>query len=70
MSELSQQERNRLIVAHFWEEFWTKGNPDVVDEVCSDSFTTFYPMHGQLIGKAAAKLMLAKFKLVGYNGRI
>lgn len=64
MDVLPLQERNRQIVAHFFEEFWTKGNTGVVDEVCSDDFVVFYPMNGRTVGKAAAQQSLAKIKLV------
>lgn len=64
MRDLTQQECNRLLVARYWEEFWSKGNADIVDEACADNFSQFYPMHGRLNGKAEVKLMLATFKKV------
>ncbi|KAI5463911.1 hypothetical protein BGZ63DRAFT_382539 [Mariannaea sp. PMI_226] len=62
MSAPTLQEKNRRIVARYWEEFWTKGNTEVVDELCSDEFTVFYPMHGRSEGKEAAKQSLINFK--------
>lgn len=64
MDTESVRERNRKTVAHYYEEFWTKGNADVVDEVCADDFVIYYPLHGRRVGKEAAKKMLAEFKLV------
>ena len=64
MSDLSGSNRNRQVVAQYWEKFWTNGNIQAVDEYCSDDFTVFYPMHGQSVGKAAAKQMLVNFKEV------
>lgn len=64
MSEPSTNELNRRVVARYWEEFWTKGNVNVVDEVCADDYTVFYPLHGQVTGKIAAKRMLIDFKKV------
>ncbi|KAL1869028.1 hypothetical protein Plec18167_008031, partial [Paecilomyces lecythidis] len=55
----SIRERNRQVVARYWNEFWTNQNPDIVDEVCSDEFTAFYPMHGRSVGKTAVKQVLA-----------
>jgi ketosteroid isomerase-like protein len=64
METPSLRERNRQVVAHYFEEFWTKGNADVVDEVCSDDFVIYYPLHGRRVGKEAAKKMFAEFKVV------
>lgn len=51
-------------MAHYFEEFWTKGNADVVDEVCSDDTVIYYPLHGRRVGKEAAKKMFTEFKVV------
>lgn len=64
MGCLTLQETNRQIVAHYWEEYWTKGNPEIVDELCSDYVTVFYPLHGQKVGKAAVKESLISFQRV------
>lgn len=50
------------IVARYWEQFWTNSNLSVVDELCSDDFVQFYPMHGRLVGRAAVKDMMIGFK--------
>ncbi|KAH8820700.1 hypothetical protein F5884DRAFT_660778 [Xylogone sp. PMI_703] len=63
MDAKSLRERNRQIVAYYYEEFWTKGNSSVVDEVCSDDFVIYYPLHGRYVGKEAAKKMHSEFKL-------
>ena len=64
MDGLSQQERNRRIVARYWQEFWTTANPEIVDELCSQDVVNFYPMHGRLDGRTAVKDMLRSFKMV------
>jgi hypothetical protein len=64
MSDLSIRELNRRVVARYWEEFWTKGNVDIVDELCWEDYTLFYPLHGQIIGRGAVKNMLQDFKKV------
>jgi hypothetical protein len=69
MGSLTVQETNRQIVARYWEEFWTKGNTAIVDELCSDNVTVFYPLHGQKIGKEAVKQSLISFKLVSVINR-
>uniref|UniRef100_A0A8H7K339 SnoaL-like domain-containing protein n=1 Tax=Bionectria ochroleuca TaxID=29856 RepID=A0A8H7K339_BIOOC len=58
----TQRERNRQIVTRYWEEFWTKGNTDIVDELCADDYVVFYPLHGRMVGKEAVKQMLISFK--------
>ncbi|KAH0494610.1 hypothetical protein TgHK011_001226 [Trichoderma gracile] len=63
MNALSVPELNRRVVTRYFQEFWTNGNADIVDELCADKITVFYPMHGRSVGKAAVKEVLAKFKL-------
>lgn len=58
------QEKNKAVVQRYFEEYWGKGNVDVVDEVCADNFVIDYPMHGPRRGKAAAKNMLLEFREV------
>jgi hypothetical protein len=58
------EDRNKEIVARYSSEFWSKGNVDIVDELCSDDFLSNYPMHGPRRGKEAAKRMHAEFKEV------
>ena len=61
---MSLQEKNKAIIAKYFDEYWGKLNPDIVDELCSDDFQQFYPMHGPKEGKEAAKQMLTDFKAV------
>lgn len=49
------QEKNKAVVQKYFEEYWGKGNVDIVDEVCADNFVIDYPMHGPRRGKEAAK---------------
>jgi hypothetical protein len=67
MVGLSIPEQNRRIVARYFEEFWTKGNLNVIDEVCADNFILYYPLHGRHIGREAVKKMFTDFKLVSLN---
>ena len=61
----SNEERNKAVIARYFEEYWGKLNPDIVDEVCADDFFQFYPMHANpKRGKAAAKQAMADFKAV------
>ncbi|KAM0262788.1 hypothetical protein ACHAQJ_001582 [Trichoderma viride] len=62
MEGLSVPELNRQVVTRYFQEFWTNGNIDVVDELCDDNVTIFYPLHGRMVGKAAAKDVIARFK--------
>lgn len=63
-SEQTLQEKNKRVVAKYSEEFWGKGNLDVVDELCADDMLSDYPMHGPRQGKEAVKKMLAEFREV------
>lgn len=58
------QEKNKMVVQKYFEDYWGKGNVDVVDEVCADNFVIDYPMHGPRRGKEAAKKMLLEFREV------
>lgn len=58
------QEKNKAVVQKYFEEYWGKGNVDIVDEVCADNFVIDYPMHGPRRGKEAAKKMLLEFREV------
>jgi len=62
--EQTEQEKNKQIVARYSEEFWGKGNLEIVDELCADDILSNYPMHGPRRGKQAVKQMLAEFKAV------
>lgn len=57
-------ELNRQVVTRYFQEFWTNGNANIVDELCDDTVTIFYPMHGRMVGKTAAKEVIARFKQV------
>lgn len=63
----STLDRNKEIVSRFSNEFWGKGNADIVDELCSDDFVSHYPMHGRREGKAEVKKMLLEFKEVRHD---
>ncbi|KAL9489786.1 hypothetical protein ACSS6W_002063 [Trichoderma asperelloides] len=58
----SVPELNRQVVTRYFQEFWTNGNANIVDELCDDNVTIFYPMHGRMVGKTAAKEVIARFK--------
>ncbi|KAL6904293.1 hypothetical protein GGI43DRAFT_400084 [Trichoderma evansii] len=55
------EQRNKAIVAKYFEEYWVKGNVSIVDELCSDDFVMSYPNHGPRHGKEGAKMMLTEF---------
>ncbi|KAM0522389.1 hypothetical protein ACHAPE_001978 [Trichoderma viride] len=55
------EQRNKAVVARYFEEYWVKGNVSVVDELCSDDFIMSYPNHGPRHGKEGAKKMLTEF---------
>ncbi|KAH7129199.1 hypothetical protein EDB81DRAFT_697322 [Dactylonectria macrodidyma] len=57
-----QEQENLRIVAEYFEEYWGKGNADVVEKLCAENFVINYPMHGPRYGKEAAKAMLREFK--------
>ena len=63
-ASMSLQDRNKQIVAEYYREYWTLGNPDIVDKLCAEDFTVNYPMHGPRQGREAAKQMLLEFKRV------
>ncbi|PNP38832.1 hypothetical protein TGAMA5MH_09055 [Trichoderma gamsii] len=67
MEALSVPELNRQVVTRYFQEFWTNGNADIVDELCDDNVTIFYPMHGRMVGKTAAKEVIARFKQVSFS---
>jgi hypothetical protein len=58
------QEKNKALIQKYFEEYWGKGNENVVDELCADNFVIDYPMHGLHLGKEAAKKMMVDFKAV------
>jgi predicted ester cyclase len=48
-------EDNKKIVTRWFDEYWGKGNPAVVDELGSDNLKFYYPLTGELAGKEAVK---------------
>ena len=64
---MSVQDKNKAVVAKYFEEYWSKLNEDIVDELCADDFMISYPMHGPKYGKQAAKDMLKDFKAVSQS---
>ncbi|KAE8412667.1 hypothetical protein BDV36DRAFT_287665 [Aspergillus pseudocaelatus] len=54
--------QNKAVVQKYFEEYWGKGNTNIVDELCDDHFVIDYPMHGPRRGKEAAKKMLIEFR--------
>jgi hypothetical protein len=52
------------LIQQYFEEYWGKGNENVVDELYADNFVIDYPMHGLHRGKKAAKKMMVDFKEV------
>jgi hypothetical protein len=63
MSE-AEQLRNKSIVAKYLTELWSKGNPDVLDELCSDDFVSLSPLYDRLDGIQAAKNMFHQMQKV------
>ena len=63
-ASISLQDRNKQIVAEYYREYWSLGNPDIVDKLCAEDFIVNYPMHGPRQGREAAKQMLLEFKRV------
>jgi hypothetical protein len=61
---MSTQEKNKAVIARYFDQYWGKLNPNIVDELCADDFMISYPMHGPKYGKEAAKKMLIDFKAV------
>ncbi|WP_431921179.1 ester cyclase [Nonomuraea jabiensis] len=62
MSQGSREQRNKEIVARWFEEYWGKGNPDIVDELGTDDLLFHYPMHGEMHGREAPKKMIVEFR--------
>lgn len=48
-------ERNKEIVARWFDEYWGKGNPAIVDELGADDLVFSYPLTGELSGREAVK---------------
>lgn len=67
-SELDQSkiEKNKEVVSRYANEFWSKGNVAVVDELCADDFVGDYPLHGRRVGKGEVKRMRYEFGQVRF----
>jgi predicted ester cyclase len=48
-------EDNKKIVTRWFDEYWGKGNPAIVDELGSEDMEFYYPLTGVLTGKEAVK---------------
>ncbi|KAH8812774.1 hypothetical protein F5884DRAFT_832381 [Xylogone sp. PMI_703] len=62
MSNASILANNRRIVTRFYEEYWCRGNPDIVDELCADNFAINCPIYGRFEGREAAKGLVAEYQ--------
>jgi len=61
------EEKNKAVVAKFMDEYWSKLNPDVVDECCADDMYQHYPLQGEPAkGKDAVKATIIGFKTVSF----
>ncbi|UPK93035.1 hypothetical protein LCI18_003970 [Fusarium solani-melongenae] len=60
---LTQEEQQNLaVITEYFDEYWNKANPEIVDKLCVDDFVINYPMHGPRYGKEAAKEMMQGLK--------
>ncbi|TQV97362.1 snoaL-like polyketide cyclase domain-containing protein [Cordyceps javanica] len=57
-----EEQRNVAVITEYFEEYWGKGNTEIVDKLCADNFVINYPMHGPRHGKEGAKRLLRDFK--------
>ena len=48
-------ENNKAIAARYFEEFWNKGNVDIVDELCAPDVHVYAPLVGDFNGRDAVK---------------
>jgi steroid delta-isomerase-like uncharacterized protein len=48
-------DENKAVVARWFDEYWGKGNAEIVDELGSDNIEFSYPLTGALNGKEAVK---------------
>lgn len=53
-----EEQQNLAVVSEYFDEYWNKANPEIVDKLCADNFVINYPMHGPRYGKEAAKEMM------------
>lgn len=42
-------EDNKKVIAEYFEEYWGKGNADIVDKLCVPDYLIHYPMHGPVV---------------------
>ncbi|KAJ4193074.1 hypothetical protein NW767_010358 [Fusarium falciforme] len=57
-----EEQQNLAVVTEYFDEYWNKANPEIVDKLCVDEFVINYPMHGPRYGKKAAKEMMRGLK--------
>jgi hypothetical protein len=63
----STEEQNKAVIAKYFDEYWGKLNPDIVDELCADDVFQSYPMQGNpRKGKEAVKQAMVEHKAVSY----
>ncbi|EDK38639.1 hypothetical protein PGUG_02737 [Meyerozyma guilliermondii ATCC 6260] len=55
-------ELNKRVVTEYFNEYWGKGNVDIVDKLCAEDYLIHYPMHGPRVGRNASKKMLSEFR--------
>lgn len=48
-------EQNKAIVARWFEEYWNKGNVEIVDELGAPDLFFYYPLTGTLKGREPVK---------------
>ena len=49
---MTDLERNKDVLRRFYEEFWTRGDVGVIDEIISDDYVDHQPLPGSPGGKA------------------
>ena len=49
---MTDLERNKSVLRRFYEEFWTNGNVDVIDEIIADDYVDHQPLPDTPAGKA------------------
>lgn len=59
-----EEQQNLAVVTEYFDEYWNKANPEIVEKLCVDDFVINYPMHGPRYGKEAAKEMMRGLKEV------
>ncbi|KAJ3460262.1 hypothetical protein MRS44_011129 [Fusarium solani] len=57
-----EEQQNLAVVTEYFNEYWNKANPEIVDKLCVDDFVINYPMHGPRYGKKATKEMMRGLK--------